>query len=158
MRLDDSQFNVPEKLTPEKSQNCYDIFVEIMEKVQIKFGKKKDEIKTEDKLSNKTKGLILRREELRRKPRKKHREKIELVELYKLTKKEIRNDIKAYNHQKIKDIIEDNGSTKKMRRDLKEERRFMANLKDNKGKMRVNRDEIVEVVTKFYEDLYKKES
>ena len=79
----------------------------LLGETQMNYGKNEEEIKKEDKLKNRTKKLIRKREELSWKPRKNHWEKIELVELYKLTRK-MRYDIKVYNQQAINKIIEKN--------------------------------------------------
>jgi len=97
---------------------AYEKFVKIIEDTLIQFGINKKHIKTDDKLSLETKSLIDRRQLLRSKIGLSISEQIELVELKKLIKKRIREDIRRFEETIISDIIEDTWSTRKTRKAL----------------------------------------
>ena len=84
------------------------------------FGKKKEKENTDDKITKKTKGLIKRRGELRNKPILTELEKIELAEIRKLVRREIKNDCRIFDEQKTEEIIKETWSTRKWRTDVRE--------------------------------------
>ena len=70
-----------------------------MKEAVKKFGKLRGEITTNDKISKETKDLIVRREVLRRKGTKTRRDIVELAELRKTLKGEIKKDMKKYDEE-----------------------------------------------------------
>ena len=73
---------------------------------------------TNDKLNEKAKMLIKRREALRKKSPKEERDTVELGELRKTIKKEIRKNIKDYGEKLVCEIIEECAAIKKLGRNL----------------------------------------
>lgn len=115
-------------------------------------------LKTNDKLTSKTKNLIKERNALRAKFPKSTKEKIQIVELNKLTRKEIRNTIKNYNNKIATEIIEGTWSTKKAKKALSTGKPLLVKLKkEQNGKLIFNRVELVELAADFYAKLYSKE-
>jgi hypothetical protein len=137
-------------------QEYYEKMVKVLETVESEYGKPTEEIKTNDKLSQNTKKLIEKREKLKQKSKKSYREKVELVELRKLVKRKIREDIRNYNNEITRDIIESCWSTRKMRNELREEIGLVTNLKDEGNRNRYDREKIINIATQFYKKLYEK--
>ncbi|KAL1446466.1 hypothetical protein WDU94_013973 [Cyamophila willieti] len=107
------------------------------------------------KLTENTKELIVKREELNKKRNKTIEEQIEHTEIRKLVKREIRNDIHNYEENIIKQIMETTKSTKKITKELSQTSKcWIQKLEGSNKKMIYDRNEIVEEATKFYEELY----
>ena len=70
-------------------QECYDEIEKCIKEMAKKYGKPRGKISTNDKLGEKARMLMKRREELRKKRPKEGRDKIELGELRKTIRKEI---------------------------------------------------------------------
>ncbi len=85
-------------------------------------------------------------------------QKIEVTELKKLVKKEIRKDIMAYEEEKITEIIEETWSTKKIRKELCQGQRMITELQNKGGAKVINRKKIISEATEFYRNLYKNTS
>ncbi len=82
------------------------------------------------------------------------KEKIEIVELQKLIKKKIRQDIWEYDNDKINAILEEDWSTRKVKKELSEGRNLITNVRNKDGVVVYGRDEIMKTITEFYENLY----
>ena len=94
------------------------------------------------------------REERRRKKNRSEGERIELTELQKTIKREIRKDIRRYEEEKIMDIIDDSGSTKKLKKALNRGQYLITRMRNEKGESTGRREDILEVTTRYYENLY----
>ncbi len=143
-----------------KEESSVQVFYDIIERAinngLNEKGVKREEPKTEDKLTNKTMKLIKERSELRKKSSKTQIDKIEFVELEKNVKKMIRQDLKDYNTKKIQDILEDNKSTKIVRKELSTGRNIMIKMLNDVGKEITDKKGILEIATKFYLSYMKK--
>ncbi|KAI5749413.1 hypothetical protein M8J76_007135 [Diaphorina citri] len=107
------------------------------------------------KLTQKTKDLIAKREELNRKRNKTTTERIEHAEIRKLVRREIRKDVREYEENIIKEIMETTGSTKSIKKELSQNSKYWIPRIEGKDKRIIHdREEIVEEATKFYEELY----
>lgn len=135
-------------------QEYYNIIEEYLNRVVDKFGKIKDQITTDDKITKATKSLIVKREKLRRKKNKSGKDIVELGELRKVIKREIRKDIRTYEEELTCEIIEKSGSTKKLWKELSQGQRMMTNLRHQSGKLETDREKMIMVATEFYEKLY----
>lgn len=113
-----------------------------------------DKIKSK-KITEKTKELIMKREELNRKINKTATEKIEHTEIRKLVKREIKNDIRNYEENIIKEILETTKSTKTIKKELNQTSKcWIQKIEKEDKTVEYNREMIVEEATKFYETLY----
>ncbi len=74
-----------------------------------------------------------------------------MVKLQKL----VRKDIKNFEGQKVREIVEESGSTKKAFNEIRQWKNLMLKLKDEEGNTVCRREEIAETATKFYEKLHK---
>lgn len=144
------------KFTNQKNvQKKYDILEKSIKESVCLVGEKKLRPTTDDKLTTETKKLIDKRAKLRQIKTKSKKVKIELTELNKLIKKEIRKDIKNYEDELTKEIIEESWSTKKVKKALSKGRNWMIGINTDEGKSIYNREKILEVTTKFFSKLYK---
>ncbi len=100
--------------------------------------------------------LIKERSELRKKSPKSQIDKIELIELEKNVEKMIRQDPKEYKTKKTQDILEDNKSTKIVKKELSTRRNIMIKMLNDVGREITNKKGILEIATKFYTELYGK--
>ncbi len=82
------------------------------------------------------------------------KEKIEIVELQKLIKKKIKQDIWEYDNKKINAILEEDWSTKKVKKEPSEGRNLITKVRNKDGEVVYGRDEIMETITELYENLY----
>ncbi len=124
-----------------------------------KYGTKRKEETTRDKISEETSKLIMKKRVMWKKARGKMNDlqrKIENIEMQKMIKKRIREDVRKFNDEKIRQIIEESRSTKKVKKELSEGRNMIVKLKKEDGEIEYNREGIVELATKFYEKLYQK--
>lgn len=88
-------------------QELYEKMENALKKVKNILGHSHKKRTTDSKLSINTKNLIKRREELKHKNNKSNRELIELTEIKKLIKKEIKNDIHDFDYEIIKNTVEE---------------------------------------------------
>ncbi len=79
------------------------------------------------------------------------------TEMQRLVKKRIREDVRKFNEEKIRQIIEESRSSKEVKKELSEGRNMILKLKKEDGIVEYNREGLVEKVTKFDEKLYQKE-
>ncbi len=110
--------------------------------------------KTDEKLTTETKELITKRNKLARKSNKNSRDKIELSELSKLTKKKIRTDILNFIKNKISEIIESTWSTKKAKKTINNNKNLIIKIQNEEGELEYSRTGLVQLATNFYRDLY----
>jgi len=74
--------------------------------------------------------------------------------LFKLSKQEIKRDIKNYNDYKILAVLQQTGSIKKLKKEMYTNHN-LTTLQNRKGEEIRIRKDIVEVATNFYKELYK---
>ncbi len=142
--------------TTNTGSNPYNILVQGLKDVTREFGVKRKEEKTCDKLSKETLDLIRRKNNLWRKKNKKLKEKIELTEIQKVVKRRVRQDLRKAEESKIQEILEENWSIKKVKKELSAGKNIIMKMKDQEGRISYNQEEIIEIVTKFYENLYQR--
>lgn len=111
-------------------------------------------IRNREKLSENTIRLINERERLKGTSPKSNRQKEEYSEINKLTKREIRKDLRRYEKETTKTILEESKSTKKIRKELNKGKQWMLEAKDKAGKTKRERKDIVKEATHFYKELY----
>lgn len=109
--------------------------------------------KIDCKISEETKELQARRREMKASLRTR-RQKSDYAEISKITKKRIREDIRQYNYNLTLRTIEENRSQKKARRQLIVGKYQIVAIKSESGDRVDNRDDILKVVQKFYQQLY----
>jgi len=143
------------QIEPVEIQAAYDpLEREILENLK-NFGINKNDIKTDDKLSLGIKTLIEKRTQIKSKVTLNVSEQLELVELKKLIKKKIQEDLKSYNEQVAREIIESTWSSKKTKKALSLGQNLLPRIKNKEGEEISDRDKIVEIATNFFENLYK---
>ena len=81
------------------------------------------------------------------------RAKEEYSEQNKLIKRKIRNDLRDHNKKKVKDIIEQSKSVKKVIKELTEGKHWMLSVNDRSGKKITSRTEISRHATEYYNNL-----
>ena len=142
-------------LNGSNTQAMYDELVKIIYETGSKFGKMKINEQTDDKLSPHTKALINERERLRRVDKPTKELKVELTELSKLIKREIRKDIKNFEEITTREIIEESGSTRMVKKALSRGVGIVNKLKDSNGVIRTGKDNELKIASHFYEQLYR---
>lgn len=100
----------------EHTQIMYNNLCKAIFNTPVIAGKKKHITTTDDKLSNYTKFLIEKRAALKRIVEKSTKEKIELIEINKLIKREIRMDVRICDEKVIERTLIETGSIKKAKR------------------------------------------
>ncbi len=75
--------------------------------------------------------------------------------MFKLSKQEIKRDIKNYNDYKILAVLQQTGSIKKLKKEMYTNHNLITTLQNRKGEEIRIRKDIVEVATNFYKELYK---
>ena len=143
-----------ENISEKNVQQKYDCLLELIGSAKEKFGVHRSNVKTDDKLSCNTKELIRRRTEIRNKIKLSKVDQIELVELRKLIKKKIREDINRFENEVTTEIIESSWSTRKVKKALAKGNALMPGLKDSRGNLIRDREGIVNLATEFYSSLY----
>jgi len=137
-------------------QNKYNDMVKAIELTVTKFGKKVNPHITNNKITDKTKELINKRDLLRNKLNKTSREKIELCEINKTVKKAIRQDVKEYDENQVIQTLQETTSVRKANKKLQQNRKLMVSIHNEEGNEIHNRDKIVTTVTDYYTKLYKR--
>lgn len=135
-------------------QEIYDIVERSIKETETKYGKEKERESTDDKITKRTKNLIMEREQLRKVKNPTPRQKIELTELQKLVKKEIKKDCREYETKIVKEIIEESSSTRRMKRELAKGTKLMTEIKNKEGKVITGREQMIKVITEFFRELY----
>lgn len=103
--------------------------------------------KRNTKFSEETKKLIDKR-------RMSQRGSDEYLAINKQTKKAIRKDLRSYNTKMITEVIEANSSMKVLRSNLSKGRREIRKIKNDKGEIVTNSEDLVKTVASFYRSLY----
>uniref|UniRef100_A0A6P7H9U3 Uncharacterized protein LOC114349274 n=1 Tax=Diabrotica virgifera virgifera TaxID=50390 RepID=A0A6P7H9U3_DIAVI len=108
--------------------------------------------KNEEKLSTDTRNLMKQRNLIteRNDPNREQKR-----EINREVKKAIRKDLRKYNTLKIEQAIENNKDLKCLRRKLNNGKSHIIKLKNKKGEITTNRDELLTIVEDFYGELYK---
>lgn len=149
--------NFSEGTAGESLQNKYDRFQSLIEeatKASNVSGLRKENQKKKKRITDKTRQLIVKREELNKKINKTPADKIEHAELRKLVRKEIRKDIQVFEEAIVNEIVKSSGATKKAMKEISPiKKRWTQRLEVN-GRKITNREEIVEAFTQFFEELY----
>ncbi len=73
-----------------------------------------------------------------------------------MIRKRIRQHIRDFEEQQIKDILEEKWSTRMTRKAIYRNKMFMTKIKDKRRTLIHNRKEIVKVATHFHKNLYTK--
>ena len=105
-------------------------------------------------LTAKTKQLIIEREELRKKRKQSDSDEADFKKKRKETNRNIEVDVHRFEIQQVERAIDRNNGLKYARNEYSKGRNWIPNLKDENGTLKTNRDEVLEVATKFYEKLY----
>lgn len=124
-------------------------------KWENQFSQQKKIIIKSKKLSEETINLIKKREELNRIVNKTEDQKKGHREIRKVVRREIRKDVNKYEEEKISQIIEDTGSTKKLYRNLAMNRRSYIHTIAHNNKIIRDREDIVETFACYFEEIYK---
>ncbi|XP_073986750.1 uncharacterized protein [Rhodnius prolixus] len=106
------------------------------------------------KLSDKTKELIRRRQQMRNKKNKNKKEKIETNQLCKLTRIHIRQDIQKWNNDMVQRILESNNSIKKVNKLLYTDKKWVTGLKNKNDNTLQDRIDIINEATSFFREVY----
>jgi len=126
-------------------QDMYNIIITALEVTTQKFGTTEIRTTTNDKFSNDTKNLIIKRTELKTKRNKTVAERVELSILNELVRNRIQADIKNHDDRLIKEVNEETWSTKKVRTALSTGTKIMPKLCKNDGSVTHDRDTIINV-------------
>lgn len=97
----------------------------------------KTKSKKRSKLSNETKTIIKHREHLRKIKHKTIKQKIELAELRKLSKRKIRQDLQKFENDIIEEILDQCGSTKRIDKELTSGKKVASPTKKEKWRPRI---------------------
>ncbi len=141
-------------LTKNTVEEMYTRLEESVREINKKWGEKRPVVKTDDKLTKETKQLIKARNELILKKDKNTREKLELILARKKVRSQIREDIKRYEERQIEEILQESGSTKKVKNTLFKDKYLVTKLKSATNKELYKRKDIVDDATEFYKQLY----
>ncbi len=136
-------------------QESYDTVVELIKCTVNQYGMFRQTIKTDDKLITKTRMLNEERDTLEQKENKLPKEKLELILLWKKIKLEIRKHLKNYECKVIENILNDSKSTKKINKELFTNKKLISRMYKRDGDSVHGRNEIVEVATNYYRELYR---
>ncbi len=143
-----------EKLRGEKAgEEKYRQIKESILEVTKKYGVKRKEARTGDKLTNETLELIDKKNTLRKNSKGKKRNKIEENELGKLIKRKVREDINNYEEEIIRDILQQRGSNKEIRKTLRKGKSMITKVKDSRGNIIQDRKGILQTVASFNKKL-----
>ena len=109
------------------------------------------------KITEETKELMRKRREL--KPKKNDpKSKVEYAELCKTVRKRITEDVRKFNCDLVRKAVEDNKSLKTAKRQLCIGRKGVFALKRENGTITKNSKEIIHIVERFYNKLYKNDA
>ena len=134
-------------------QELYNSIERAIKETEERFGKEREKIRTDDKLDKRTKELIEKREKMRLLVNPSTVQRIELSELSKLVKREIKKDSRNYEEEQVKEIIEESWSTRRLKREISKGTKIMMGVRDKKIKLVTGRDKIIQVITKFFREL-----
>ncbi len=103
----------------------------------------------------KQKIIINKKTELRNKDKRSRADMLELTELNKTIRREVREDIKNYDLEIVQEIIKESWSTKKTNKSIKKSQYLLSSIKSvAQNTLIYNRQEIVKEASKFYSELY----
>ncbi|KAJ8705403.1 hypothetical protein PYW07_011230 [Mythimna separata] len=134
-------------------QELHDIIVVVIENSLKKAHDCSKNTNIPSVLSDKTKKLISRRQFLQKTKPKTRSMKNELKALYKLISKYIRHDYNSHRKKTIEKYVLQSGSLKRAHKELRQHKTWIEGLKTS-NKITCNRNEILQVATKFYKTLY----
>ena len=117
-------------------------------------SKKDLKIKNRHKLSSDTVRLIEQREMIKKAVHESIEDGAEYTEINRRTKRAIRKDIREYNLNKTREILENSRSTKKVAKEREKGKMWMLGTKDKQNQSTRSRVEIVNAATSFYKQLY----
>ena len=80
--------------------------------------------------------------------------RIEYIELNKTVRKKIREDVRRYNENLVKNTIEENKSLKKAKQQLMIGKKQIIAVKRPDGTVTRNKEEIINIFENFYTELY----
>lgn len=139
-------------------QTVYDIVEKANLETCQEVGNFSSKVKTDDKLSIECKELIEKRTKLKEKAKRSNKENTELTELNKLIRIRIRQDIRNFDSEQERDIIEETWSTKQARKVMCNNRHLLPKIRKENGSATHDRAEIIGVATEFYRNLYKNQT
>ncbi len=134
-------------------QERYDIFAGTVKKILEELDTPKNEIKT-DELSKETKKLISRRTAIRQKITLTRDKQSELIPIKNVIKKKIKEDVYNYEQEIAKSILESTWPTRQTRKALSKGKYLLPRIKNEVGQKFANREKIVEIATRFYQNIY----
>ena len=67
---------------------------------------------------------------------------------------EVRRDIRNFEKEKTKEIMENSGSTRKLKKEMSRGRQVINKLKDKGGELQWGSDNVIRIATEFYSELY----
>ncbi len=143
-----------EKTNLANLQENYDYLEKILNVIIREFGTNKKQIKTDDKLSPRTKSLIKKRMEITKKITLSVKEQIELIELRKLIKKKIKENLTRFEEEIAENIGESTWSTKQANRALTRGRFLFPKIRNNQCSLIFDRGKIIETAKDFFKELY----
>lgn len=136
----------------ETVQTYYDKIINII-RISLQSACKKDSPRERSILTERTKNLIKRKQELQKTKNKSRSQKNELKALYKLTSKYIKIDYQNHRFITLERHLEQKGSTKKGYKELRTNKTWIKSLKKEE-ETKISRAEIIKVATDFYRNLY----
>ncbi len=142
------------ELKADNLQDRYNFLEGAIKNTIEELGTPKKLIRTDDKLSKETKDLIQKRTLIKKKGTLNKKEQIELIEIKKLIKKKIKNDLYNFDQEMAKSIVESTWSTRQVKKALAKGRCLLPKIKNKQGKLIYNRELIAKTVTEYYQDLY----
>lgn len=108
-----------------------------------------------NKLSTSTLELLDKREEIKVHRNETPEKKLEYEELNKITKKAIRTDLRDYNTNLVRTIMETTKSTKAVKKEIYQGKNLITGAEHPAGRKTVSRKGIVDAATEFYKELYR---
>ena len=145
------------KFEGRKTQDIYNTFEQVIKEAVSENGKRKMIAQTDDKLSSHTKAHMEKREALKKRTPLTLLQKVELTEIHKSIRKEVRKDILSYENEVTREIIEETWSARKVKKALARGFKVINKLKDEKGIIRYGKNEVLSIGTNYYKKLYTKQ-
>lgn len=130
----------------------YDKLIEVFDESSLIFKTKK---KTSEVISLKTKEMICNREYLRSMKNSDQDNYNEFIKVRKKCKRMIRNDVYRFEIKQLEMAISNNTKWKHLKNGITSGKKMILKMKDKFGVMKFKREEILEVASNFYEELYK---
>ncbi len=118
MKLEEQLNPIRSKLTErgineDQIQETYDEFENVLRETTETYGVKRKEETTGDQITEETLQLIKKKREMWKTMGARKMQK-QNIEIQKLVKRKIRDDIKNYDNERIKEIVEDTGTIRKI--------------------------------------------